>query len=355
MEQCERVFFTLSDNSNLSVFELSLTSRFDLLIIEKSLAHLSGMSTQNLEKNDHDAFKERLLRCIVKLRSANALSHSAGIPQSTFQNYLGKGEPNRPKLVSIARAAGVSVEWLASGAGNDPDRGDMSISLGAEEEAAFQARFNEVVSKRGGITQLAHATEIPIDRLSQVKAGGELTRGELLRIGDQANVPLHWLITGREKLSDEKSGATNPDLKFVAGIKLDPDTPQPRWAKSQGESWYVETPDEAIERMEVMGAILRKLPKGPVFSYEVEDDTMAGDFVKGDMVVIDGSLKPTLSAVYLFETIEKKKRFLARATLTDKGIVCGYTNPYYDRTSRFDFSPDTHACLGRVSHKLTAV
>lgn len=310
-----------------------------------------GMSTHTAAYNDHEAFAARLRYCSDKIGSANALSKSAGIPQSTLHNYFGNGEPNRHNLIAIARAAQVSLEWLTAGIGDNPNLGDISIALGIEEETAFQKRFDEVIAKRGGMEALAKAATIPLDRLAQVKSGGQLTRGELLRLAQFGNVQLHWLIAGPSKAKEE------PQISEVAAglVMAEPDfaRPRPRWISAQGESFLAETPAEAAERSEVLNAIFGVLPKGPVDCFVVEDDSMKGDFQPGDLLIIDKNLPLAVQAVYLFENLSTKRRFVARAEFKDEGIFCGYTNEYYDRNARFKFSPDEQRCLGRVIQRIT--
>jgi hypothetical protein len=59
----------------------------------------------------------------------------AGIPPSSLQHILDGGKPNVAKLVSIARAGGVSVDWLATGEG-PRDRAPPGL---AEPAAPFAA------------------------------------------------------------------------------------------------------------------------------------------------------------------------------------------------------------------------
>jgi predicted transcriptional regulator len=309
------------------------------------------MSTGAANSSDHEAFKARLGECIAKFGNYNALAKASGIPQSTFHNYVGTGEPPRDKLIAIARAAGVNVGWLVAGQGKKTDgESEIAISLRPEEQAAFQARFDQIVGERGGIKAFANLTEIPLDRLSQVKAGGQLTVGEFNRIVDRTNLSLNWLIAGR--------GPAHPFDGFVglaAGDEPDLGGPSPRPIAGQGESGFAETLEEAAERTKALQAIFRNLPKGRVIIFEIKDDTMKGDFEKGDLVVIDQSQPLTVSAVYLFESLRTKRQFLARAAFTDEGIICGYSNEFYNLNSRFTYRPETHQCFGRAVQRINPI
>ncbi len=61
---------------------------------------------------------ERIRECAKLAGSGNALAERSGIARTTLENYLnGRSEPKAGALVSMAKAAGVRVEWLASGGG----------------------------------------------------------------------------------------------------------------------------------------------------------------------------------------------------------------------------------------------
>lgn len=73
-----------------------------------------------MAKKDADIeFQKRMQICVDAVGNASALARAAGISNPVIGDYLsGASEPTRPRLVNIARAAGVSVEWLATGTGN---------------------------------------------------------------------------------------------------------------------------------------------------------------------------------------------------------------------------------------------
>lgn len=68
--------------------------------------------------NDEAAFIVRLRQLAQAAGSASALAKVAGISQSGLHRYLSGGEPSRKALVSLARAANVSLQWLATGEGS---------------------------------------------------------------------------------------------------------------------------------------------------------------------------------------------------------------------------------------------
>lgn len=60
--------------------------------------------------------RQRLRECVARAGSGVALAEAAGIPRRSLENYLnGTSEPKLSVLAAIARAAGMSLAWLATG------------------------------------------------------------------------------------------------------------------------------------------------------------------------------------------------------------------------------------------------
>lgn len=68
-----------------------------------------------------DTFNDRL-RQLIGTDSVNAFRLKCGIGDSTFRKYLKGTTPGLDKVISIAEAANVNIEWLATGKG--PMRGE---------------------------------------------------------------------------------------------------------------------------------------------------------------------------------------------------------------------------------------
>lgn len=65
-----------------------------------------------------DSLAKRIRHCADLVGSGDALAQKAAIPRRTLETYLsGEAEPKASRLVSIARAAGINLEWLATGDG----------------------------------------------------------------------------------------------------------------------------------------------------------------------------------------------------------------------------------------------
>jgi hypothetical protein len=63
------------------------------------------------------AFLERLEECASRCGSRASLARRAGLTPGSIQNYFDGGEPSRRTLVDLAKAANVTVQWLAAGEG----------------------------------------------------------------------------------------------------------------------------------------------------------------------------------------------------------------------------------------------
>jgi Helix-turn-helix len=82
---------------------------------------VSQTTTGPLHRSPANSFIARLGEASAKFRSRAALAKAANIAPSSLQAYFEGTEPTRPALVALARAADVSIEWLADGRGyRDP-------------------------------------------------------------------------------------------------------------------------------------------------------------------------------------------------------------------------------------------
>lgn len=72
---------------------------------------------QDTARWDGEGFSQRI-KIAKGQASANAFAKECGISESVFRKYLaGVSVPGADKLVDIARVAGVSLVWLATGEG----------------------------------------------------------------------------------------------------------------------------------------------------------------------------------------------------------------------------------------------
>lgn len=64
------------------------------------------------------SFTDRIKTIIDLIGSADKLANNSGMSARGIGQYLaGKSDPTRKKLIALAEAAGVNIEWLATGVG----------------------------------------------------------------------------------------------------------------------------------------------------------------------------------------------------------------------------------------------
>ncbi|MGA7979607.1 MAG: helix-turn-helix transcriptional regulator [Chromatiaceae bacterium] len=150
------------------------------------------MDTENSATNDsqmhwdHEAFAERL-KSVKGYQSTNAFARRCGISESVFRKYLaGVSVPGADKLVDIARVAGVSLVWLATGTGSaqgsEPDAFKQAAGI---DETLLEAIIDSV---DGGLRELGG--ELPPAKKAKLVAtiyriyqsGGEAPRAPVLEL-----------------------------------------------------------------------------------------------------------------------------------------------------------------------------
>ena len=95
--------------------------------------------------SSNDGFVQRLAIVEEKFATRKEAAAAAKIAQSTFQRWAeGKAVPNFHGVASLAKAAGVSLDWLAFGVGQAPD-GTMAVS--AAQCGADEAVMTEIYLK----------------------------------------------------------------------------------------------------------------------------------------------------------------------------------------------------------------
>lgn len=100
----------------------------------------------NVQPGKVDAFGERISLAIKRAGGAKKLADMTGMSTSVLRSWRAeKSDPSRTSLIKVARAAGVSVEWLATGEGG-PDQGAAApTGLGAPDTSLDA--LEEVVEK----------------------------------------------------------------------------------------------------------------------------------------------------------------------------------------------------------------
>lgn len=135
--------------------EVSNTSRR----VSRRLDALSGKATSGGERETDTAFIARMRECADRAGSVNALAELSGVSQGGIRRYFEGGEPNRRALVAIARAAGVTVEWLATGKSpkDSPSQADVGVEfqLVPQYDVEASAGGGAIVEREAEIGKLA--------------------------------------------------------------------------------------------------------------------------------------------------------------------------------------------------------
>ena len=72
-----------------------------------------------MNDNEKINFQERIKQIIKLAGSAEKLAHISGMSSRIIGQYLsGKSDPTRMKLIALANAVNVNIEWLATGKGS---------------------------------------------------------------------------------------------------------------------------------------------------------------------------------------------------------------------------------------------
>ena len=143
-----------------------------------------------------DPFTGRI-RSVIGDESVRNFAKRAGIPPSSLQHVLEGGKPNVEKLVAIADAGGVSVDWLATG------RGEAAAGGFAEDQAAYS---DQADSEFVGVPRYA----------VRLSAGAGAVEGRI-RVIDH--------IPFTERFLRRKLGRSNADglaIVEVAGDSMEP-------------------------------------------------------------------------------------------------------------------------------------
>ncbi len=95
-------------------------------------------------------FTTRLELIMRQFGSVAELARAIGVSDNAIYKWLaGRGQPSLPSVVAIARAAGVSVEWLATGR-ESIARAGGPVSIAAAGDYAFMPRGEIRVGGRRG-------------------------------------------------------------------------------------------------------------------------------------------------------------------------------------------------------------
>ena len=163
--------------------------------------------------SDLDSFKHRVAEIAELVGGPIVLSRRSKLSRAVIGNYMsGASDPSRARLVALANAAGVSVEWLATGEGpvlaadrQAPDEDD-EIAPGVRESpvAGFPKRLSFIVELVGGVADLARLSGVREVNLRRFLAReDEPGMRELHRLASTGGVTVQWLVTGKVAAGDK--------------------------------------------------------------------------------------------------------------------------------------------------------
>lgn len=94
------------------------------------------MVAEKLCSPDVEGFSRRMRELMAAQKSVNSFAKAAGITEGAIRNYLRGGvKPSQKVLEAIARTAGVSLIWLATGEGEQtPQAGEMLFGTPTQRE-----------------------------------------------------------------------------------------------------------------------------------------------------------------------------------------------------------------------------
>lgn len=149
---------------------------------------------------DSDAFTERL-RSLLGSESENSFGTRSGVGASLFSKYLRGSMPGADKALLIARAAGVTVDWLLTGEGTK-EAGEPQARYPLEEEQlrdCFVA-VEEYLADHGVFTprgapaekRITLAVDLYREVIAAARKGRSVSPAEMIRL----------LRSGRERHHD---------------------------------------------------------------------------------------------------------------------------------------------------------
>lgn len=122
-----------------------------------------------------DGFAERL-RLAIGEESENAFATRSGVSRPLLRQYLTGSEPGMTKLVAIARAAGVSVEWLATG------EGPMRPQAGRDDGVSSTANAARQIDR--DLLALVHEKVAEVFRAENAGVSKRQLANEIARVYD---------------------------------------------------------------------------------------------------------------------------------------------------------------------------
>jgi len=294
----------------------------------------------------HSAFAHRLQMCVERAGTLVQLAKSAGLHRNTFGKYLRGTEPPRHNLIKIARAAGVSVNWLMTGENpvDGPTPGQQAVE--GKMPSLLIAAIKEVADSVGGIEIMADLTEISERRLQAIFAGDEMSVSELTLISSRTRTPVSWLLCNKGFDQLDRSVAVSGLERLLSRIEV---IEEKRSGKLQRFGLMPGAWNKAhlSAIFSLWEQIFEKLPPKKYQSFEIQDNLMVPTLELSDIAVVEMESESSKPGIYLFE--RNGERFFARGLPAAGQISFTFDNPNYRTPPHLAAIIDREtACIGKV-------
>ncbi len=145
------------------------------------------LSASSGKAESDPAFIERLRQIAAKVGSVNALARASGLSQGGLQRYMKGGEPTRPNLISLAKAGGVSLNWLMTG-----EDGPDAQPTADDDIYAYIPLYDARISQGHGAWNdgIKILTKLAFTRYSLRKKGLDPAKLAAVRVDGDSNEPL---------------------------------------------------------------------------------------------------------------------------------------------------------------------
>lgn len=287
----------------------------------------------DLSSTSHSSFARRLHACADRAGSAYKLAKAAGLHRNSLGKYLrGETEPTRRNLVKIARAAGVSVEWLVTGS-SPPDDAPLNESgpeLTDRLGERFYERLKQAVARTGGVEQLAELTRLTPQRIEQLLGRKEMSLSEFAGICAATNTPASWLLGASGFDHIDHDTAVTLMIELLTKIES---VEASRSGGMQGFTRDVSAWEDGRLHgiFQLWEKIYIRLPPKYYTIHEVEDNLMAPELEPNDLAVVANENELSKPGIYFFQ--RGGVQFFARCVPAAGVYQFSFDNENYHKAS----------------------